>query len=122
MDQPKRILVVDDDALVRKLLEDLLGTHGYEVLSAGSGREGLALARAERPHAILMDIIMPDLDGAEVGLALEEDPRTCRIPVIFLTGLRSREEAARKERPGGHRILAKPVDGAEVLQSLAEVL
>ena len=79
------ILVIDDDATVRGLLKSYLGKIGYQVAIAGTGEEGLKLARKLRPNAITLDVMMPGMDGWQVLAALKADPELSHIPVIMLT-------------------------------------
>src|ERR1700677_1378934 len=82
----RRVLVIDDSRVIRQVAEMVLGQHGWEVLSAESGREGVALAARDRPDAILLDVIMPEPDGLATLLELRERSETRHIPVVFLTG------------------------------------
>ncbi len=82
----KKILIVEDEATLRDLLAlQLQGS--YQVLEAPNGQVAIQMARQEKPSAIIMDIMMPGMDGTEAAAVLREDPRTCDIPIIFLTGL-----------------------------------
>jgi CheY-like chemotaxis protein len=80
-----KVLVIDDDARVRDLLERFLGKEGFHVVSASGGEEGLRLARELRPAAITLDVMMPDMDGWAVLSALKADPDVSDVPVILLT-------------------------------------
>jgi len=81
-----KILVVDDDPSVRDLLESFFTPLGYQVISTAAGKEGLELAATEGPHVILLDVVMPDMDGAAVCRALKGNSKTRPIPVIMMTG------------------------------------
>ncbi len=81
----RRVLIVDDEALSRALLRDTLQAAGYEPLEASDGTEGLAKAASLRPDVILLDVLMPGLDGFEVCQRLKANPATTPIPVIFVT-------------------------------------
>lgn len=83
----KRILLAEDDRFLRKAAEATLKQHGFDVLTATDGEEALRLARAERPDLILLDLIMPKLQGFEALRALKADPATRAIPVIVLSNL-----------------------------------
>jgi DNA-binding response OmpR family regulator len=83
----KKILVVDDEVAVRSLLEDFFTPHGYEVITAADGKEGLALAAKELPDLILLDVMMPGIDGMEVCRRLKASEGTGAIPVIMMTGV-----------------------------------
>lgn len=84
--EPK-VLLVDDDPAVLVFMKKLLEKHGYVVLEANNGKEGLKKARDEGPDIILLDIMMPKLDGWEVARKLKDDPKTKNIPIIMLTVL-----------------------------------
>lgn len=79
------VLIIDDNANIRKMTSLRLEREGYRVLTAQAGEEGLRAARAEHPQVILLDVLMPDLDGREVLRQLKVDPETRDIPVIMLS-------------------------------------
>jgi CheY-like chemotaxis protein len=79
------VLVVDDDHLHCRMVRDLLEVTGYAVVEAADGTEGLAKAEALRPHIILLDLLMPGIDGYEVCRTLKKNPETSAIPVIIVT-------------------------------------
>jgi CheY-like chemotaxis protein len=86
MPKPRlKILVVDDDPVMVRLAARLLKNDGYDVFTAFSGEEGLAEAKAVKPDLILLDILMPDLDGKEVARRLRRDSETKDIPIVFMT-------------------------------------
>ena len=121
MSDKKRILIVDDEAPIRTLLEASLKSNGYEVSSAADGKEGLQKALQEKPDLVILDIMMSGLDGGEVGSALKENSQTEDIPIIFLTGLKSEEEARESEN-SSNPILAKPVSTDKLIQKIEELL
>lgn len=92
----KRVVVADDDRMLRKAAETTLRRRGYAVSTASDGEEALRLIRAERPHVIVLDLIMPKVQGFDVLQALKQDVVTSAIPVIVLSSLaqeRDRQEA-----------------------------
>jgi len=103
------ILVIDDDPLVLGTLAELLIAHGHRVLNVATGREGLELARAERPDLILVDYHMPEMDGLEVVGALKSDTTTRGIPVVAFTS-GSAAEANRLVRAGCIGFIPKPFE------------
>ena len=109
------LLVVDDDLLFRQTLEALLAGEGYEVRCAPSGGMALMFAGEDPPDLILLDIRLPDMDGFEVCRRLREDPRTGRVPVIFISGLDEVVDKVKGFAAGGVDYLTKPVQGEEVL-------
>jgi CheY-like chemotaxis protein len=97
-----RVLVIDDEAPIRLLCRVNLEAEGMDVLEAADGPTGLEQAREERPDIVLLDVMMPGLDGWHVAEALLSDERTRDIPIIFLTAraeFRDRARAARRETP-----------------------
>ena len=110
------VLVVDDDRAARDVLVNALMDEGYSVVSAAGGRDGLRLAREQRPDAIVLDIIMPDLDGWAVLRSLKADAELCDIPVILATMLGDRDMGVAL---GAAEHLTKPVDAQELLRVLA---
>lgn len=80
-----RALVVDDNRSLVRIVAGLLERHGFEVLVAFDGAEGLQKAESERPDLVILDVVMPKLDGYEVARLLQEDPDTARIPILMLT-------------------------------------
>jgi signal transduction histidine kinase/DNA-binding response OmpR family regulator len=95
-----RVLAIDDDPLALELIQALLGPEGYEVLTAGGGQEGLAVAEREHPGLVILDLLMPEMDGFMVVEQLRAQPATASIPIVILTsrGMDSEE----RERLNGH--------------------
>ena len=106
----RRILIIDDEQGFTRLVKLYLEETGrYEVQAESRGAHGVAAAREFHPDLILLDIIMPDLDGASVAAQLREDAELRDIPVLFLTAMVSREETGAQSRViGGNPFLAKP--------------
>ncbi len=115
----RRVLTVDDDPRNLKLVRDLLGVIGYETLTAADGREGIAVAKAERPDLILMDMQMPVMDGFEASQCLKSDPETRDIPIIALTSLAMQGDRERIFAAGCDDCLTKPLDTREFLRVIA---
>ena len=115
-----RVLIVDDEAQVTTLLRKLLERTGrYEVRTENRGSLAHSVARAFRPHVILMDVCMPDADGPEVAAAIEKDPELAGIPLMFLTGLASPDEIGPSGLDAGaHVYLPKPIRLADLLRRL----
>ena len=86
-ERARRILLAEDDRFLRKAAEAQLRQHGFTVVAAVDGEEALRLARAERPDLVLLDLIMPKMQGFEVLKTLKQDPATADIPVIVLSNL-----------------------------------
>ena len=103
------ILVVEDNALNLKLVCDVLGHAGYRVIEAGDAERGIALARAQAPDLILMDIQLPGIDGIEALGRLRGDDSTAGIPVVALTALAMKEDRERFMAAGFDGYLEKPL-------------
>lgn len=120
----KKILLIDDEEdfcfFVKINLEK---TSKYDVLTTTSGKTGLIMASKELPDMILLDIIMPDINGGEVAGLLLNDPRTKNIPVLFITAIASRSETQSQEGIiGGRMFIAKPVTTEELADKIDSVL
>ena len=113
--QTGTVLVIDDEQVVHALLERELAARGYRVVHAGGGREGLRLARAVRPDAITLDVIMPEFDGWAVLRELKADPELRAIPVVLVTILGDREMGYAL---GAADYLIKPIDTEALLRVL----
>jgi phosphoserine phosphatase RsbU/P len=111
----QRILVVDDLAINRMLLERILDIEGFQVLEAADGPSARAISRAEQPDLILLDIMMPGEDGLETCRRLKRDPLTAEIPVVFLSALEDVETKVKGLMIGGADYVSKPFHPAEVL-------
>jgi len=107
---PRRILVVDDEPAYRHIIARRLAADGYEVLEAGDGEEGLIAARSHIPDVILLDVMMPRLNGLEVCRRLKGDPMIPFIPIILLTGEATPSDIIAGLDAGADEYLTKPVD------------
>ena len=121
--EKRRVLIVDDDPdsthLVKILLEK---TGNYVVLEENDADQAHQSARNFRPHAILLDIMMPKTDGSEVAAQIEADPELCGTPIIFLTALITEPETRAGLRIEGHRSLAKPINIPRLIDQIEESL
>lgn len=113
--QGAEVMIVEDTSASLELLCELLTRAGYAVRPAPEGRMALRSAQAKAPELILLDIRMPDIDGYEVCRRLKNDPRTCDIPVIFLSALRDEEDTLLGFKLGAVDFIAKPYRPEEVL-------
>ena len=112
--QPATLLIVDDEPQVRKLLETLLQHEGYQTLCAGSGEEALQLVAQQPPDLILLDIMMPGMDGYEVASQLKGDETTAGIPIIMLTALSEPSARVSGLETGAEEFISKPVERVEL--------
>ena len=119
----RRVLMVDDEELILKVVEvSLTKVGGWEVVTAGSGEEGLRKAMAEQPDAILLDVMMPGLDGPGTFERLRADPATADIPVVFFTATARVSDHRRWSDLGLAGIVVKPFDPRLLASQLAEIL
>ena len=103
----RRVLLAEDDRFLRRAAEARLRQHGLEVLTAVDGEEALRLARAERPDLVLLDVVMPRLQGFEVLKALKQDEATAHIPVIVLSNLGQARDVEQATALGAVAFLVK---------------
>jgi len=112
--------VVDDEPQIVKLVASRLSANGYEVVSAYDGEEGVQKALEENPDLILLDVLMPKLDGCGAAVRLKGDERTKDIPIILLTAVVSKDEEGRDVRFASSVCVAKPFEEKELLQKVSE--
>ena len=117
-----RVLVIDDEAPIRLLCRVNLEAEGMTVLEARDGTSGLEVARRERPDVILLDVMMPGLDGWRVAEELLEDPVTRDVPVVFLTARADLRDRARGMDLGGIDYITKPFNPVELANLVREVV
>ena len=117
-----RILVVDDTKDILAVVSRRLQSWGYEPLTAESGEEGLAIAEAQVPDLILLDIMMPKMKGRDVCARLKANPKTQRIPVIFLTALGLADHIKAGMDLGAEDYIVKPFEPAELKERITIVL
>lgn len=116
------VLVVDDDPVIQKLLQVNFEMEGYSVITAGDGEEGLAKAQAEHPAAVVLDVMMPKMDGLEVARRLKADPDTQGIPIILLSAKAQQADIQAGTATGAEEYLTKPFDPLELLQRVGELI
>ncbi len=118
----QKILCIDDDWALLRVLSIQLQSHGFLPLTAPDGPTGLALAAAERPALVLLDVLMPGMAGFEVCRRLRADPRTRAIPRVFLTALRDSKLGVRAIEAGAELALSKPYAPQELMDTLRGML
>jgi twitching motility two-component system response regulator PilH len=117
-----RILVVEDSPLEAHQLVNLLAQQGHQVLTAATGREGLEVAESEQPDVILMDVVLPGINGFQATRQITRGPRTKHIPVIIVSSKRQPADIVWGERQGASCYLTKPVADKELIARVNEVL
>jgi CheY-like chemotaxis protein len=119
----KRVLIIDDEDDIREVAQaslEMMG--GWEVITASSSTEGLALAEAEQPDAILLDVMLPDMDGPTTFQKLQAMPATQQIPVVLLTAKVQAADQRRFADLGVTAVLSKPFDPVALADQVAAVL
>ena len=115
----KKILVIDDSPTERHVLVEILNKGGYDIITAESGEEGIEKARAEQPDLILMDVVMPGLNGYQATRTLTRDEATKHIPIIVCTSKDQETDKIWGLRQGAHDYMTKPINGDELLMKIA---
>ena len=118
----KKILVVDDTKDIVLVLSRRLQSWGYDVVTASTGEEGLRLAEEQQPDLMLLDIMMPKMKGRDVCARLKANPKTAKIPVIFLTALGLADHIKAGMELGAEDYIVKPFEPAELKERIAVVL
>ncbi len=121
-EKPVKIAVIDDDPSMVKVLRIMLTSSGYEVVEATSGTRGFMVAKRELPDLVLLDIMMPDVDGFEVCRRLKLDPDTKNIPVIFVSAKTGLEHVEMGLSMGADGYITKPFELKDILDKIEEVV
>jgi len=116
------VLVVDDDPVIQKLLQVNFEMEGYRVITASDGLEGLEKARASHPNAVVLDVMMPKMDGLEVARTLKGDSATKAIPIILLSAKAQQADIQAGSSTGADDYLTKPFDPLELLDRVANLI
>ena len=117
-----RVLVVDDSPTETHSFKTMLEQQGHEVLTAENGADGVALARQEKPDVVLMDIVMPGLNGFQATRQLSRSKETQHIPVIIVTAKNQQADQVWGERQGAKAYLVKPIDEKQLVSAITTVL
>ncbi len=118
----KKILIIDDDAFIRRPLEFILREEGFAPVTAVDGEDGLAKLEGSRPDLIFLDVMMPGMDGYAVCRRVKTDPRFASIPVILLTAKGQEGDRDRGLAAGATEFMSKPYSPSELLQRVREIL
>jgi len=117
-----RALVVDDDPSIQQILEFALSDEGYEVVTASNGPEALEKARTALPDVVILDVMMPFVDGIQVAEALHNDKKLARTPIIMLTARTTDDDVWAGWRAGAASYLTKPVDFELLFSEMERVI
>jgi len=118
----KKILIVEDEPDIAESLKARLDLEDFEVQLAGKGEEGVTLARKQKPDLIILDVMLPGIDGYEVCKILKEDPKTQKIPILILTALPHLEDAEKAFSAGANEFLNKPYTNERLLIKVRKLL
>lgn len=119
---PSVVLIVDDSPTEMAALTGMLKRHGFEVLSAPNADAGLDLARTQHPDLVLMDVVMPGLNGFQATRQLAKDPDTSGIPVVMVSTKSQETDRVWAMRQGARGYVTKPIDERLLLQTIRQVL
>ncbi len=117
-----KILIIDDDAFIRRPLEFILREEGFAPVTAVDGEDGLAKIEGDRPDLIVLDVMMPGMDGFDVCRRVRSDPRFSSIPVILLTAKGQENDCERGRAAGATDFMSKPYSPSELLRRVREIL
>lgn len=117
-----RVLIVDDSPTETYKMSSILSKHGFEVITAENGEDGVTVAKRELPDVVLMDIVMPGLNGFQATRQLSREPTTRNIPVIIVTTKDQETDRVWGQRQGARGYLTKPVDGRLLVQTIEDIL
>lgn len=117
----KKILVVDDSETDNRVLCDMLKANGYETLSAMSGEEGVKLAASLRPDLVLMDVVMPGMNGFQACKVIVKDEATSKIPVLMVSNKHQETDVMWAQKQGAKGYFAKPIDEKELMVKIREL-
>lgn len=123
MDPQARILSIEDDPEMRSLLQLIFEKRGYRVIGVKKGELGLELLKSLKPDVVLLDLMLPDVDGWELYRLMKEDEELVRVPVIIVTARNEKRDAAKGHRViGGDRFVQKPFEIKDLVEMVHEAL
>ena len=117
-----RVLIVDDERRNRDLIEVMLSAEGYNLLTATSGEDAIVTVASERPDLVLLDVMMPGMDGYQVAMRLKGHPETAHIPIIMLSALDDRNSRMHGLSAGAEDFMTKPVNRTELCLRVLNLL
>ncbi len=117
-----KILVADDEPHILKLVSFTLGNHGWEIVTAGDGAAAAELAESEQPDLILLDVMMPVMNGYDAAKKISENPATAHIPIVMLSAKSQQREIAEGLTCGASEYICKPFTPKDLVQRVSEIL
>ena len=118
----KKILIVEDDPSFSRAINHMIGKEGYEVITAYNGMTGLRMAKEEKPDLLILDVMLPGLDGFEICSRLRGETQTAKLPIIMLSAKGQDTDKTTGLKVGANEYLTKPVDRAVLLEKLTSLL
>jgi DNA-binding response OmpR family regulator len=118
----KRILLVEDDPAVLRAVSYMLGKEGYEVLTASNGLDGLTKAKGESPDLLILDVMLPGIDGFEICHRLRAEPQTAQLPILMLSAKGQAADKSMGLQVGANEYLTKPVERLVLLGKIEALL
>ena len=118
----KKIVVIEDDPTSQKFLELVLAKEGYTVVTASNGLDGLRKIREETPDLLLLDVMLPGVDGFEISHRLHSEPEKTKIPIIMMSAKAQNSDKDAALKVGANAFLSKPIDRIELLKTISELL
>lgn len=117
-----KILVIEDDPVGLRYVRFTLEKHGYQVITAGNGLEGLRKARTEEPDLIILDVMLPGMDGYEICHRLRAEPATARLPILMFSARSQEKDKAVGQQVGADDYLTKPAEPSEIIRRVESLL
>ncbi|OGO17592.1 MAG: hypothetical protein A2Z15_08485 [Chloroflexi bacterium RBG_16_50_11] len=119
---PKKILIVEDDPSFSRAINYIVQKEGYDVITASNGMTGLRMAKEEKPDLLILDVMLPGLDGFEICNRLRQDPQTAKLPIIMLSAKGQEADKATGLKVGANEYLTKPIDRTLLLEKITSLL
>ena len=119
---PKKILIVEDDPSFSRAISHIIEKEGYDVITASNGMAGLRMAKGESPDLLILDVMLPGLDGFEICHQLRQDPQTEKLPIIMLSAKGQEIDKTTGLKVGANEYLTKPIDRALLLEKITSLL
>lgn len=114
----KKVLIVDDESIMVSVLQRHVSNAGYESISASNGQEALEKIEKEEPDLVLLDLVMPGMNGFETCRRIRENEKTKKLPVLIITALRGQADSTAAAASGANDFIVKPIDGTDLAKRL----